>query len=83
MVNDLTMTFYIAQRTLGGMWERCKPLIGAWGEAPEANAFCVGKPSKTTQKLPQKLKARAVRRILERVDRKGASITNDFGPRSR
>ena len=25
--------------------------MGVWGGAPEASAFCIGKPSKTTQKL--------------------------------
>ena len=35
---------------LGGMRERCKLPIGARGGAPEANAFCLVKGPKNTQK---------------------------------
>ena len=36
---------------LGGMGGAVSSPIRDWGSAPEANAFCVVKPSKTTQKI--------------------------------
>ena len=43
---------------LGGMGEPGSSPIGVWGGVPEADAFCVVKPSKSTQKVQQKYSIR-------------------------